>query len=246
MSRRRSRRRACRFCGEILEDANRESLSWWTHSHPSNCSYRTDRVPALNGVQVGDLWQNTHTRSIDRVVEIRLGGCGTYTDHEPVFVMADVWDPRDAEPVGQLGLFGEQPEVPTPPLAELEQMPHKDPDATPWGYVMPEPMWALVEHADPLTRPGEYPVPWKMERLYGGRVLTRSVLDEWRGDGLRGSDWSDKKGSMYWHAWHVIDPDCQYASTRWEWWQVDPDADAAVDAGPLIIAEPGQMELIAA
>ena len=81
---------SCRFCGDVLENAdNRDFLSGWTHSHPSVCPYRQDSMPSLNGVHVGDRWRNLHTKRVCVIEAIKLGGCGTYTDREPVFVLRD-------------------------------------------------------------------------------------------------------------------------------------------------------------
>jgi hypothetical protein len=85
-----AKRLVCRFCGDELEQANdREHLSAWTHNHPSVCPYRQDRMPSLNGVHVGDVWRNLHTKKECVVTAIRLGGCGVYTDREPVIVFDD-------------------------------------------------------------------------------------------------------------------------------------------------------------
>src|SRR5262245_19067766 len=76
---------ACFYCGEE-SSTERDALSAFTHSHPAVCPYRNDRMPSLNGVHVGDVWRNRHTKEECVVAEIRLGGRGTYTDREPVVV----------------------------------------------------------------------------------------------------------------------------------------------------------------
>jgi hypothetical protein len=80
---------ACRFCGDRCSK-ERDKLSSWSHSHPANCPYRQDRMPSLNGVHVGDVWRNRHTKTEVRVIEIRLGGSGTYVDREPTVVLEDL------------------------------------------------------------------------------------------------------------------------------------------------------------
>lgn len=90
MARQKAKTLACRFCGDVLENAgNRDELSGWTHNHPSVCPYRQDEMPSLNGVHVGDRWRNRHTGKVSVIEKIKLGGCGTYTDREPAFVLRD-------------------------------------------------------------------------------------------------------------------------------------------------------------
>lgn len=85
-----AKRLVCRFCGDECENAgNRDVLSGWTHTHPSVCPYRQDQMPSLNGVHVGDVWRNRYTKQERTVTEIKLGGCGVYTDREPVIVFDD-------------------------------------------------------------------------------------------------------------------------------------------------------------
>jgi hypothetical protein len=48
---------------------------------------RQDSVPALNGVEVGQYWRNVHVGSVQRVVEIRLGGLGTHAAHYESIVL---------------------------------------------------------------------------------------------------------------------------------------------------------------
>lgn len=85
MAAKKAKKLVCRFCGSVLENAgDRDALSGWTHNHPAVCPYRQDRMPSLNGVYVGDVWRNVHTKEERTVVAIRLGGAGTYTDREPV------------------------------------------------------------------------------------------------------------------------------------------------------------------
>lgn len=168
----------CRFCGDELEQANnRDHLSGWTHSHPSLCPYRQDRMPSLNGVHVGDVWRNLHTKEERTIAAIRLGGCGTYTDREPVIV----WD--------------------------------EDRDVA-----LPNPLWSLVEHWEPVTRPGEYPVPWTRSRRFRGG---RSCLKKWRGPAHRGR--KSKAQRAYWHAYHSMATDYSSTWASKEIWQMDPE-----------------------
>lgn len=197
----RPKRIACRYCGEECEHADKaDHRSAWTHSHPSKCSYRQDDMPSINGVHVGDIWRNLHTGKQERVVALKLGGAGTYTDREPVAVLEDA----------------------------------DDLDGGAW--LDAHPLWSLVEHWDPVTRPGEYPVPWEEEDLYGNGTMWRSTADEWRSPGYRKADrphgMPDDDGDgphAYYHAWHVIREHC---SEGWEWWQVDPDAEASLFDAP--------------
>lgn len=181
------KRLACRFCGDTIDRTKGDHLSWWNHNHPSACPYRTDRVPALNGVHVGDEWRNTHTQDVVRVQEIRLGGDGTYTDREPTLLLADV----DAD------------------------------EAPPWR--MPQPLWSLAEHYEPVTRPGELPVPVEPDERFPGCV---SAVDEWRSPGYRHPEdpERDEGPHAYWHSFHtVIGYGIQWERTN-ELWQIDPDA----------------------
>jgi hypothetical protein len=207
-------RRACKFCKATV-DGSLESVSHFTHSHPLVCPWRDDRVPALNGVHVGDHWMNQHTKSVVRVTEIRLGGHGTYCEHEPTVMLDDVdivaGYARDRDP--QPTLWQDEPLPTHEQLAKLPLL------VNAYGR-MGEPLWGLVEHWTPLTRPGEYPVPWEM-RDRGGRWPLRSALDEWRCPGLRGSEYSERKQAAYWHAFHVSTQ--TYSSSGWGWWQFDPD-----------------------
>ena len=179
MSKKKVKELACRFCGDRCE-RERDKLSGWTHSHPAVCPYRQDRVPSLNGVHVGDIWRNRHTKTEERVAEIRLGGSGTYVDREPTVVLFD--------------LHGSQR----------------------WYS---HPLWSLVEHWEPVTRPGEYPVPWRKNRRFGREG--RSAHKKWRGPGYRGS--SRRGPHAYWHAFHTVS---EY-SINWEItnkvWQIDPE-----------------------
>lgn len=49
---------------------------------------RTDAVPVLNGVRVGARWRNVHTGAVEAVVDIRLGGHGSYTGHEATVLLS--------------------------------------------------------------------------------------------------------------------------------------------------------------
>jgi len=171
---------ACRYCGDVLENAgNQDVLSAWTHNHPAVCPYRQDSMPSLNGVHVGDEWRNMHTGKVSRIEAIRLGGCGTYTDREPVVVLVDDDRPSD------------------------------------WRWVSPTPLWSLVEHAEPITRPGEYPVPWTRSKRWRGR----SAQVKWRCPAYRGSK---RKSRAYFHAYHYVSGHI----IEWErtnvLWQLDP------------------------
>lgn len=179
----------CRFCGEVCEKASQpDHLSGWTHNHPSRCPYRQDRMPSLNGVHVGDVWRNLHTKKEKEVIEIRLGGWGTYTDRESVVLFENDW--------------------------------------------MGSPLWSLVEHYEPVTRPGEYPVPWTRSRRFRGR----SAYAKWRGPGYRRED-KRAKPHAYWHAYHHVSG---YA-IEWErtnvLWQVDPVAEQREKERQLELAE---------
>ena len=172
-----AKRLVCRFCGDELEDSrNRDHLSAWTHNHPAVCPYRTDEVPSLNGVHVGDVWRNMHTGEERTVTRIKLGGRGTYTDREPVFVLDEG---------GGTG-----------------------------GW----PMWSLVEHWEPLTRPGVFPVPWTKDKRWRG---ARSAYVKWRCPAYRGG--RKNKGHAYWHSYHTLD----VHTIGWEAtnriWQMDPE-----------------------
>ena len=202
----------CRFCGE---EAPPGEHSHWDHSHPAQCPFVTDRVPSLNGVHVGDLWQNCHTKGISRVEEIRLGGVGVQVDREPSLVMVEVWSPPEVKE-GELQL--EDGAMPS-----LEELATCEPDEHAWFHE--HPLWSLAEHNDPLTRPGEYPVPWEMEERRGGYV-SRSVVDEWRGPAYRGGAKEDRvPDAAYWHAFHHVEG----YGIKWEMtnvlWQVEKDAD---------------------
>jgi hypothetical protein len=111
---------ACRFCGETCS-TQRDTLSGWTHHHPSVCPYRNDRMPSLNGVHVGDVWRNRHTKEEVTVGEIRLGGRGTYTDREPVVVWEDRYIGVGGEPLWGLAEHWE-------PITRPKQWP------VPWHY----------------------------------------------------------------------------------------------------------------
>ena len=170
----------CRFCGDVLEQANnRDYLSAWTHNHPSVCPYRQDEVPSLNGVHVGDVWRNLHTGEERTVTRIKLGGAGTYTDREPVFILNE------------------------------------------GGGVGGWPMWSLVEHWEPVTRPGEYPVPWRKDRLYKD---SRSAHVKWRTPRYRGS--KSKRQGAYWHAYHSVSEHSIGWQTTNDIWQMDPELEA--------------------
>jgi hypothetical protein len=170
----------------VLEDAgNRDNLSAWTHNHPAVCPYRQDEMPSLNGVHVGDVWRNRHTGKTSLIETIKLGGCGTYTDREPVFVLRD------------------------------------EDEASEYRWVSPHPMWSLSEHWEPVTRPGEWPVPWTNK---GKRKGGRWAHAKWRCPGYRGR--TRKSQHAYWHAYHSIGEH----SIGWEAtnriWQMDPELEA--------------------
>jgi hypothetical protein len=169
---RKSKEVKCRSCGETCPN-EREALSAFTHSHPAVCPYREDRMPSLNGVHVGDVWRNRHTKRECTVGEIRLGGRGTYTNREPVIVWTD----------GSIGIGG-------------------------------EPLWGLAEHWEPVTRPGEWPVPWIYDKRFGKGG--RSASEAWRCPGMRGYRNGRKK---YFHAY--LRKEGEYGSTGWDWWQMD-------------------------
>lgn len=189
----------CRYCGDECDASNRDVLSGWTHNHPAVCPYRTDEMPSLNGVHVGDVWRNTHTGKESVVEAIKLGGCGTYTDREPVVVLRDE---RDSE----------------------------------YRWVSPTPLWSLVENSEPITRPGEYPVPWTRSKRWKGR----SAHQKWRTPGYRGS--SRKRQHAYWHAYHTV---AGY-SIEWErtnvLWQTDPKTELALEQAQR--AREGAQELL--
>lgn len=213
---RQRKRIACRFCGAEPSSESYESKSHFDHSHPASCPFVTDRVPMLNGVRVGDLWENEHTGGVVRVIEIRLGGAGTYVDREPCVLVVDVWrDPkRDDEGELELGL-DERP--------DLETLTTMEPDERSW--IHEHPLWSLSEHWDPLTRPGEYPVPWHMETRRGW--TSRSADDEWRCPGYRGGAREDEEHA-YWHAFHtVVGHGIQWERTN-VLWQIDLNAEPSL------------------
>lgn len=188
---------ACRNCG-ATSDADKESVSHFTHGHPSACPYRQDRVPALNGVHVDDLWRNLHTRAVVRVTELRLGGGGTYADREPTATTEYVWAKEHRD---DGTLLADADAEPT--LEELQATP-----STPTVYGFDDtPLWSLVEHWEPLTRPGEYPVPWEdCDRFPGGR----SAVDAFRCPALRGDPDDEERnarneGAAYYMAFHSAD-----------------------------------------
>lgn len=212
------KRLTCRWCGDTIDARNGDTVSAWSHGHPSVCPYRQDRVPVLNGVHVGDLWENQHTGHVFRIIEIRLGGAGVYTDREPVFRTGDVWDP----PEPQEGTLEAELVVERPPLAELEQMPvTKERD-----IMGGETMWFLAEHCWPLTRPDDFPVPWEYDEGRGRSHEWRSTVREWRCPGYRHPEEPEAdKDAQYWHAYHtVIGHGIQWERTN-VLWQVDPDAE---------------------
>lgn len=175
----------CRYCRETHPKADAAS---WAHIHPAVCEFRQDRVPVLNGVHVGDHWRNLHTLSVVRVMECRLGGCDTYTDREPVVVVATIWAPPQQEPGGQMTLGSD--------LGEPADLDALEPD----GWWSVHPLWSLVEHWDPVTRPGCYPVPFNLDDRGW-----RSAARRWRGPGHRGAP--DRKHAYY-HS--VIPSDGRY------------------------------------
>ncbi len=85
------------------------------------------------------------------------------------------------------------------------------------------PLWCLVEHNDPVTRPGEYPVPWKLGLEDGSRQDARWAADEWRCPGYRGGHADNEdRDKAYWHAYHtVVGHGIQWERTN-ELWQIDP------------------------
>lgn len=85
----RPRRLQCQWCLEVIDASNPDTRSHWLYQHPSSCAYRGDRVPSLNGVYVGQRWENVHTGGVETVSEIRLGGSGTYTDREPTVLLVE-------------------------------------------------------------------------------------------------------------------------------------------------------------
>lgn len=196
MAKRRPKRLVCRWCGDECEKADdRDHRSAWTHGHPAVCPFRQDRMPALNGVHVGDVWRNRHTQNESTVVECRLGGYGTYTDREPVLVLTSARDD--------------------------------------WHHDIP--LWSLVEHWDPVTRPGEYPVPWETSNDRG--YEERWADDAYRSPFYRGS--TNERERAYWHATHHIDAQ-QNGCIDWrsERWQIDPDATGTQDELDLSWGEP--------
>lgn len=207
MAKAKPKRLACRFCGETWARQDAENVK---HSHPAVCPHRQDRVPALNGVHVGDLWRNLHTGHVIRIEQIRLGGAGTYVDREPIVDGPTVYERCNDE--SRLDVLLE----PT-----VDELATAEPVREPYGSMGGWPLWSLVEHWEPLTRPDDYPVPWEMEQR-GGFKPMRSTVDPYRCPGLRGSTWSEDKGKQYWHAWHVSDG--KHCTSNWEWWQIDPDA----------------------
>lgn len=190
----RQRMIACRFC-RAESKTDRNSRSNFMHSHPAVCPHRQDRVPIMNGVHVGDLWKNMHTGSVFRIVELRLGGAGTYTDREPCAVTVSVWSPpaERLEPEGdQLSL-----EIPADPMPPLEELVVVEPEERAWVHT--EPLWGLVEHSDPLSRPGEYPVP------FVEREGLRWAEESFRGPGYRRADDVEEKDRAYFHSRFVVD-----------------------------------------
>jgi hypothetical protein len=170
-------------------------VSGFSFGHPSVCEWRRDRVPALNGVRVGDHWRNLHTRHVVRVFELRLGGAGSYGDREPCVVTVDLVEaPRETG--GQLTL---EAELPPPGPDEYERL---EPDAG--AFVHAVPLWSLVEHYDPVDRPGVYPVPFEVDDRYGSD--RRTAVEAWRCPGYRHPDEPerDEREKAYWHAFHVV------------------------------------------
>jgi hypothetical protein len=96
------------------------------------------------------------------------------------------------------------------------------------------PLWSLVEHWEPLTRPGEFPVPWTRSRRFRG---SRSCHLKWRGPGYRGR--KSKRQRAYWHSYHsVSEHTIDWASTST--WQMDPELEehlAALDERDRLIRE---------
>jgi hypothetical protein len=196
MRARRPRRLACRYCGDEIDATNADAASHYRHSHPAACPHRTDSVPALNGVRVGDVWRSLHDttgHATARIAEIRLGGVGTYTDREPVVIL-------------------------------------EHDDGT--DFSMPWPLWCLVEHMEPITRPDEYPLPWEPDKRYRD---SRSAADEWRGPAYRRDDGDERTGA-YFHAWHTLSGHC---SQGWgDPWLTDPDRDASLFDSQAVTARP--------
>lgn len=184
----------CRYCGDECDATNRDVLSAWTHNHPSVCDHRTDSVPSLNGVHVGDVWRNLHTKEEREITELRLGGAGVYTDREPVVVLGD-----------RGGMGG-------------------------W------PMWSLVEHWEPISRPGVYPVPWTRSKRWKGR----SALLKWRGGGIRGKGRRSRRQHAYWSSYHTIE---DYISGWSTFWQHDPMDEERKEIARRMIASATEMAL---
>src|SRR5262245_44846033 len=150
-------------------------------------------MPSLNGVHVGDVWRNRHTKEERRILEIRLGGAGTYTDREPVVV------------------FDED------------------------SWMLPNTLWSLAEHWEPITRPKQWPVPWHYNKRFGKGG--RSANAPWRCPGIRGGHRERRK---YFHSYLRMDG--EYSTTGWRWWQIDPEAEQLQQQIANVLA--GAQELI--
>lgn len=57
-----------------------------------NPDERHDKVPACNGVEVGQTWRNLHVGHVERVAEIWLAGQGTYLGHQECILWEDEGD----------------------------------------------------------------------------------------------------------------------------------------------------------
>lgn len=73
-----------------------------------NFDERDDAVPCVNGVSVGQRWQNVHTRSICTVTQIRLAGLGSHTAHyESIVLLPDGVSPDKLDSGWALWSIGE-------------------------------------------------------------------------------------------------------------------------------------------
>lgn len=84
----------------VVAESNAHRLYGVTDDHAVWCrevinfEEREDAVPCLNGVAVGQQWQNIHTGVVCVVTQIRLGGLATHTAHYESIVLL----PEDVAP----------------------------------------------------------------------------------------------------------------------------------------------------
>lgn len=185
----------CLLCSE---EAPRQDRDRWLHYHLLQCEKIESQVAALNGVHLGDHWQNRYTRTISRVSEINMIGLGTYAGHEAAVALWEVWSPPSDEEGTQLSLGAV---LDPPSLSELVLM-------EPCGWEGAHPLWSLSEHWEPLTRPGQYPTPIVDPPGTDSRGSCR-VPSSWWGPGLRGN--VGGREAAYYACWREFSEDGRYA-----------------------------------